>query len=277
MGRSGPGPVTHRRRTPRDAVAVRCAAALVVAGTAAVMVLYRMPGEDAPTSWMPPPLPTPSSAGPSAPPRTLAAPAPAIRFPERGAGTWSVAPGRGRAPDGPGTLLHYRVAVERGIAAVDSGDFADEVDGILADPRSWTGTGRWRLHRAGPDETADFTIYLATPATRDVLCARGYDRYTSCRNGDKVVLNVARWAGGAAAFDADLPTYRRYLVNHEVGHRLGQHHQRCPGRGRPAPVMQQQTLGLHGCRPQPWPLPDGEVYEGPPGEYDDSPPRDTDR
>ena len=80
---------------------------------------------------------------------------------------------------------------------------------------------------------------------------------------------MARWVKGVPRYGAPLSVYRQYLVNHEVGHRLGNGHERCPGQGRPAPVMQQQTLGLHGCRPHPWPYRDGERYSGPPGVYDD--------
>jgi hypothetical protein len=95
------------------------------------------------------------------------------------------------------------------------------------------------------------------------------DGYTSCRNGDRVVINVARWATGAKAFDASLATYRQYVVNHEVGHRLGKDHELCPGPGKPAPVMQQQTLGMHGCRENGWPYLDGKRYAGSTGHYND--------
>jgi hypothetical protein len=126
----------------------------------------------------------------------------------------------------------------------------------------------------GPASTYDFTVYLATPATRDTLCGDGVDGYTSCRNGNRVVLNVARWAHSVPDYGAPLSTYRQYLVNHEVGHRLGHGHELCPGSGRPAPVMQQQTLGLHGCVANPWPYPKGIKYAGRPGAYNDPLPTD---
>ncbi|MEH0981922.1 DUF3152 domain-containing protein [Micromonospora sp. CPCC 205556] len=214
--------------------------------------------------------PVPATAAPATSARPQNSPAaPALRYPERGTGTWRTATARGAVAGRGGELLRYQVAVEGGIDEVDEERFGREVAVVLADPRGWTGDGRWRLQRVGPDTPADFTVLLATPVTRGQLCGDVGDRYTSCRNGDRVVVNVARWARGAPGFQGDLVTYRAYVLNHEVGHRLGQGHELCPAPGGPAPVMQQQTLGLHGCTPNAWPRVDGAPLSGPPGEYDD--------
>ena len=125
---------------------------------------------------------------------------------------------------------------------------------ILDDERSWRdlGLGRFTLVPAGAD--ADVRAYIATPETTDRLC-RPYRTLgrVSCQNGAKVVLNARRWVDGSPTFGEDRTASRRYLVNHEFGHVLGRRHVPCPGRGRLAPVMVQQTKGLGGCRPNPWP------------------------
>jgi uncharacterized protein DUF3152 len=214
------------------------------------------------------------------PPASVAMPAtpqpPAITYPAHGHGKWTIAARQDDAPAGnAGRLLRYRVLVERDITGLPVSQFADAVAATLGDPQGWTAGGRWRFRRVGAGRPYDFTIFLATPDTRDRLCDNGSDGYTSCRNGDDVVLNVARWVKGVPGYGAGLPVYRSYMVNHEVGHRLGRGHELCPGEGEPAPVMQQQTLGLHGCEPNAWPYLDGESYTGRSGAYDDpSPDRD---
>ncbi|MFF5056003.1 DUF3152 domain-containing protein [Micromonospora sp. NPDC000663] len=204
------------------------------------------------------------SAGAAAPPVV-------VSYPGTGGNRWTTAAAETTAgAGGDGRLLRYRVLVERDIRGLPVAEVAASVSATLNDPRGWTAGGRWRLRRVGAGTPADFTIYLATPGTRDTLCQDVPDGYTSCRNGDRVVLNVARWVKAVPGYGANLATYRQYMVNHEVGHRLGLGHERCPGRGRAAPVMQQQTLGLHGCTANAWPYPHGsDRYTGPVGAYRD--------
>lgn len=226
---------------------------------------------------LPPAVAAPAASSPPAPVSAAPVPSPAeldrtpeITFPGDGSGRWRNAAGPGETAGRSGTLLRYRISVEEGIEGVTAEQFADEVGAVLADDRSWITGGQWRLRRAGPADRPDFTVFLATPGTRDRLCAMGTDRYTSCRNGDSVVLNIARWTHGVPHWREPLTEYRAYLINHEIGHRLFQGHELCPEPGGPAPVMQQQTLGLHGCTPNAWPYPNGrDRLAGPSGAYDD--------
>ncbi|GGQ60633.1 DUF3152 domain-containing protein [Couchioplanes azureus] len=245
---------------------------LVLPGLVLIGIAVHSPGTpaDRPAVAAPPPAP-PAPTRPT-PKTDRATRVEKITYPARGRGDWRTAPGSDRTGGKRGTLLRYRVLMESDIKGVSVGTFADAVTAALDDPRGWTAEGTLRLRRVGPGQPYDFTIYLVTPVTRDVLCEDAADGYTSCRNGDKVVLNVARWAKGVPGYGAALPVYRQYLVNHEVGHRLGHDHELCPGAGRPAPVMQQQTLGMHGCAANPWPYRDGKRYAGRPGAYDDAAP-----
>jgi hypothetical protein len=173
---------------------------------------------------------------------------------------------------GAGAVKRFRVAVESNVA-VDVDGFARKVDETLGDPRSWIAGRAFRLQRVPEGAGYDFTIYLATERTSTRMCAAGYtdtDGYTSCRTTGKVIINLNRWYLSVPDYTkagVPLDTYRTYVINHESGHEFGHAHELCPGNGRPAPVMEQQTLGLHGCTANPWPYLNGKRYAGPPGHY----------
>jgi hypothetical protein len=187
---------------------------------------------------------------PGAEPAQQAAAAPEV--PQRGDGTFAVAPGSSD-PVGSGGLVRYSVEVEGGVP-LDPAQVAETVDAVLADPRSWSGSGRWTLQRTDADP--DVRIVVTSPDTTDDLCAPlRTNGQVSCRNGGNVVLNALRWTEGASSWGDDVAGYRQYLVNHELGHFLGFGHVPCPGPGQPAPVMLQQTLGLQGCTANAWPDP----------------------
>ena len=178
------------------------------------------------------------------------------KIPERGSGTFTRADVDGpKVGDADARLLRYAVKVEKNLP-YDADETARAIQSTLSDPRSWIGGGDWRLELVADPARADFTVFLATPGTVDRYCwpLRTYGR-VSCQAGNRVMLNAWRWAHGADAYGSDVGAYRQYLVNHEVGHRLGHNHVGCPGKGKRAPVMMQQTKGVGACEANPWPAP----------------------
>lgn len=147
-----------------------------------------------------------------------------------------------------------RVRIDSNVADVSTASFSDFALSTLSDGRSWTSAG----FRFSADPAAPYRVVLAEPAEVDRLCRPLQTRSAvSCQNGPVVALNAARWRSGPGPWwTASLDDYRRYMVNHEVGHLIGQRHPtpRCPDAGAPAAVMEQQTKGLEGCVANPWPL-----------------------
>lgn len=174
-----------------------------------------------------------------------------LRVPVRGSGKFDVV-SPGDADVGPVSAdTTFTVEIERGLPFAAPA-LASRVVATLLDARGWSSvTGHtFRQVDAGPT----LRILVATPDTTDALCAPLLTRgEVSCRNGELVVINARRWAFGVPYYADRLLGYRRYVVNHEVGHALGRSHESCPSPGSPAPVMLQQTYGLDGCARNPWP------------------------
>lgn len=207
----------------------------------------------------PPVVPSPSST--TLPKAPLSQPP---KVPQRGSGKFIPATSEMRQV-GTGKLMTYRVESEGG-SNVDAEVFARAVDATLSDSKSWTADGKWAFRRVRAGKV-DFVVRLATPYTVDKICgAAGLQTggYVSCRTGESVMINLARWELAVPDYKGDVALYRRYVINHEVGHRLGHGHELCPGRGRLAPIMQQQTYGLNGCVANGWPFVNSQYVKGPP-------------
>lgn len=187
----------------------------------------------------------------SAAPVTTSAPTTTTTTPT---GRFQIADG-GTGVVGAGRTYRYRVEVEEG-TGVDVADFAGDVDRILGDPKGWTTADGISLQRVA-DDTADFSVRLATPVTTDALClpldTRGE---VSCGHDEMAVINLTRWQEGAAPSKLSVDDYQTYVVTHEVGHLIGHGHETCAGPGQRATTMVQQTYSIGECTPNPWPAPD---------------------
>ncbi|GAA4921774.1 DUF3152 domain-containing protein [Actinoplanes utahensis] len=194
------------------------------------------------------------------------------KVPVKGSGEFQYATTRGPVAGPQGTVRRFKVAVEKG-SGEDVAAFTAQVRAVLEDSRSWVGAGRFRLQLVTGAEKADFTVYLATRETAGRMCQLGGTNiriggvpYTSCRATGKAIINLDRWRKSAPTYvesGTSLAQYRRYVINHEVGHEFGHRHEGCPKTGGPAPVMVQQTLTLRGCNPYSWPRRNGRDFSGP--------------
>ena len=147
-------------------------------------------------------------------------------------------------------MVRFAIQVDVGIDLARD-ELAHFVIDTLSDERSWVGRG---VGFELVDEGGQFTMIVASPETVDDLCwpLRTLGRYSCARNG-WIAFNSDRWFGATDDWPGDLETYRRYLVNHEIGHYIvGAGHASCPASGALAPIMMQQTKGLHGCLPNGW-------------------------
>lgn len=120
------------------------------------------------------------------------------------------------------------------------------------DPRGWRAMGvKFKRVSKGGDFTLVLSQASKVPSFSSV-CSSTY----SCRVGRNVIINQTRWQQATPTWNAkkgSLRNYRHMVINHETGHWFERGHASCGGKGRLAPVMQQQSKGLQGCKINPWP------------------------
>lgn len=156
----------------------------------------------------------------------------------------------------PVTQYTYCIAGKGNVGALDG--FANTVYRVLNDPRGWPRAGATFVK--GDGDACNFTVVLSEAKymqTFDSGCSAEY----SCRVGDNVIINLDRWNGGIGNWmeaGGNLARYRTMVINHEVGHALGHidNETTCAGAGKPAPLMQEQSMHLDGCTVNEWPLDD---------------------
>jgi len=148
-------------------------------------------------------------------------------------------------------VVRYHVET-RGAITASLKVFVAQAQATFDDPRGWRGAGiEFRRVPRGGSMTLVLSEASHVPGFSS-SCSSTW----SCRVGRYVIINQTRWLHASPAWNAahgTLRNYRHMVVNHESGHFLGLDHASCPGPGRPAPVMMQQSKGLGGCHFNPWP------------------------
>lgn len=185
----------------------------------------------------------------------------------------------GEPSGGSASVRWVRVEYEEGLG-MDGRALGDFVLDTLNDPRGWGARGRFEFVPTGG--APDLRIVLASPYTAAVSCPTPHatapagalvdpsatpepavdpstaaDEDISCAEQGVVMLNHYDWLAGLAAYGDDRTAARKFLVNHFVGHALGDADVECAS-GR-AEVMAGQAPLAAECEPNPWPWPDEPV------------------
>ena len=201
-----------------------------------------------------------------------------LDIPVRGDGNLTVVPGESD-PVGTGPTRWVRIEIEDGVP-IEPDILTPYVMSILGDAQGWTAHGRVSFGRT--DGVADIRIVFASPKTAKDLCSRPHDaavvdiappdvpggvpvpdaspsaspaKAPSCADQGILVVSAYQWAAGAKAFGDEAGQWRDYMINHPIGHLLGEPDALCGGTGQFAPVMQNQELDFTPCEPNGWPFP----------------------
>ncbi|MCL1839820.1 DUF3152 domain-containing protein [Candidatus Saccharibacteria bacterium] len=146
----------------------------------------------------------------------------------------------------------------KGVITGNIEEFRKIVAETLADNKGWKRAGVKFVEVASGG-----SMWMVLAAGNEVGAFNGCSATLSCVVYPYVLINDARWMSGSDSYNAlglSLSNYRQMVINHEVGHYLGHNHiTTCETGTGLAPVMLQQSTGLLGCLPNPWPLP-GELW-----------------
>ncbi len=155
--------------------------------------------------------------------------------------------------------MHYCTAL-KGVDQSAMPQLQSTLASVYNDYRGWNVGGLIDFEPA--TSNCDFTVWLVSS---DQMTSFGAicDPVWNCEpGGNNVVLNYDRWTKATGPWlsvypDGNIEEYRAMAINHETGHQLGFEHSVCTPSmaGQPSPVMQQESINLHGCTFNAWPLP----------------------
>lgn len=151
-----------------------------------------------------------------------------------------------------GRVVTYSVTT-RGAVTANLAEFKQQANQTLNDSRGWSRLG---VKFSEVTSGGEFTLILSVASELPNFSA-GCSAEYSCNVGRNVIINQDRWLGATPSWNnagGSIRDYRHMVVNHETGHWLGHGHKNCGGAGQAAPVMQQQSIDLQGCKFNPWPL-----------------------
>lgn len=152
-------------------------------------------------------------------------------------------------------VITYNVTT-RGAIRASLATFKTFANQTLNDSRGWSRLG---VSFQEVSSGGSFTLVLSeanqVPSFNPSVCSS----YWSCQIGSYVIINQDRWLGATDAWNSasgSLRDYQHMVINHETGHWLGHGHDNsgCSLPTQPAPIMQQQSMDLRGCKFNPWPL-----------------------
>jgi hypothetical protein len=217
-----------------------------------------------------------------------------LDVPERGDGTFVVVPGSSE-PIGTGPTRWVRIEIESGVP-IDPDIVTTYVMSVLNDSQGWTARGKVAFGRTEgvadirivfatpkvaevlcPRAHDPLTVAIAPPDVPSLPGSLGASpspttaapspsptvstspspvELPSCAEQGIVVVSAYQWASGIEVFGDDANAGHAYMINHPLGHLLGEPDALCGGEGQLASVMVNQELDITPCEPNGWPYPD---------------------
>jgi hypothetical protein len=155
--------------------------------------------------------------------------------------------------------MYYHVQTHQDISVPEAQHFRQTVHVTLNDPRGW-GIPFYDVPLEYllqlPKDKA-FIIRLTPAPVLNQKYREFGDRQLSVANMNErtIDINYCRWTEECPnQSQLPLEQYRQYVIQHEVGHMMGKKHPtQVVTSQQKAPVMMQQTLGIHHHEPNPWP------------------------